>query len=248
MRTRDKSATDETLPGVVQQADLGLEPTEQPPIEEETRGNGAGNGSGNGHLPPGDLSAPPEPERKSDVFDHIEDMRIDPRRDLIVTKTVLLHCAARRPRPTEWIRAHPTLEMTVYGIEDRENGDNYIVMPIPGLLQLLDAIVRPKKLVPCINRQGTLFVWPVKLPKAKSNPWIDTEQLCLDAARAGWVRVQSNRDSGGYEIAQPIDPIPPPVWPEGKEMPDYLRLAYGRHKVIADASHAYVMEYIARSA
>jgi hypothetical protein len=239
----------------VEPVEENIAPTE--PVKKRQRGNGAEPPQSELELDTGAATTSEEPieevvaaeepaERTPDVYDDLDKMRINPLRDQIATKTTVHHVTVRRPRPTEWIRAHPTLEIDIYGIEDPLTNEHHIVDPNPGLRQLLSALIRVTKLVPCINRQGTVFLWAIKMPTDRGNPWAETSLMALADARKGWTRVASNRDAGGYETVTPIDPLREPVWPENKTMTDYLRLGYGRHKYIRDADHDFVKEYLGR--
>ena len=197
---------------------------------------------------PGGNGAAPSPSpaaRKSDVFDDLDSIRIDPKREQLATRVTILRIAVRRPKPQEFIRAHPSFEITLHGLEDRENGDHYIVKPEPGLLELLRAFIHMTLIVPSINRQGTVFLWPLKIGGDRTNPWNDTARLALDAARHHWVSVRSNRDSGSYDIVDPIDPLPDPIWPD-RDFPALMRLGYGNHKFIDTADHPIVLNLTGR--
>jgi len=67
-----------------------------------------------------------------------------------------------------------------------------------------------------INRQGVVFLWPVKLPGAdgKHNEW---HQSALKAARLAmdsWVRVSANQAARGYDVARSKAKLDDPQWPD----------------------------------
>jgi hypothetical protein len=212
--------------------DTDVEPKNQPELPVEQRTNGA--------------EAPRAAERQPDVFDNLENIRMDPSQEQAATRKTVLRIQVRKPKAQEFIRAHPTLELTLHGLIDEENrDDHYIVSPSSGLLEILAPFIRPVQAVPCLNRQGTYFLWPLKLPGERSNPWTETARMAMEAARIGWVQVRSNLDNGSYEIVEPIDALPDPIWPE-LTMSEYLRLGYGRHKFIDSADHPMVLRLLGR--
>ena len=61
----------------------------------------------------------------------------------------------------------------------------------------------PRLLVTAINRQGVLFLWPIRLPGAdgKIDDWSRSAMDAADEAKSRWVRVTSNMSLGAYEVA-----------------------------------------------
>lgn len=73
----------------------------------------------------------------------------------------------------------------------------------------------PKLVVTAQTRQGTIFLWPIKLPdeEGRLDSW-NQSALDIIAEHAGqWIRVTSNRQLGAYEVIQSSVEIPPPTWP-----------------------------------
>ena len=67
-----------------------------------------------------------------------------------------------------------------------------------------------------INRQGVLFLWPVKIPGSdgKILVWHTSSADACALAMQRWVRVKANMSLGAYEFYKAPGKIPDPVWPE----------------------------------
>jgi hypothetical protein len=76
----------------------------------------------------------------------------------------------------------------------------------------------PRMLMTAITRQGTLFVWPLRVPgdDAKSNSWNDSALDAAKQARSQWTRLQPDQSAGGYQLSHPPEGsvIDEPKWPD----------------------------------
>src|SRR4029079_11895722 len=104
----------------------------------------------------------------------------------------------------------------------------------PGLLASLawEATFSPRLLVTAVNRQGVLFVWPIRLPgpDGKIDDW---SKSALDASVIGqkeWVRVSANMSLGAYDVAVASAQMTEPSWPD-RPFGELLRIAF-RGKMI----------------
>ena len=54
-----------------------------------------------------------------------------------------------------------------------------------------------------INRQGVLFLWPIRLPGAdgKLDDWSRSAMDAADEAKSRWVRITANMSLGAYDVA-----------------------------------------------
>jgi hypothetical protein len=59
-----------------------------------------------------------------------------------------------------------------------------------------------KTLFTTINRQGTAFLWPVRLPDpdGKQNEWWRSMREAAELAMERWLRIKANMGLGAYEI------------------------------------------------
>jgi hypothetical protein len=163
-------------------------------------------------------------------------------------KTLLTTVPVRKPKKHDWFRVHPLPEyrqgpigFITYG-EDREQ---YIVAPAMARAVQNDPALQdhfaPHVIYTCITRQGTVFLWAVRLPqvdskgKLQNNDYWASAHEHAQAAMKSWVRITANKDVGAYDIFQATAPIPDPVWPE-HTMADLLGIAF-KGKLIDRPDH-----------
>jgi hypothetical protein len=73
-----------------------------------------------------------------------------------------------------------------------------------------------KKLYTAINRQGTVFLWPIRLPNKNGHidTWSKSAHAAAKLATTHWTRVRANTSSKRYETFVATGKIPEPNWPE----------------------------------
>ena len=73
----------------------------------------------------------------------------------------------------------------------------------------------PKILHLTVSRQGTSFAWPIRLPGAdgRLDSWNESAHAAARMAVSQWIRLESNREAGAYDVVVPVAPLPDPVWP-----------------------------------
>ncbi len=177
-----------------------------------------------------------KPKKRSDnskpeqvgLFD-LESLRLS--QDFVTdvgVKKLLTKVPIRRPHKQEFVRVHFNgsyyLETAVIVLkEDRET---YLVDP--GLWHELSGEIIRMALYTTINRQDTLFLWPIPLPGAdgRLNPWHRSAFEAAERAKERWLKVVSNMDLGAYEVYQATGNIPDPKWLDDLGFEEILRIAF----------------------
>jgi hypothetical protein len=155
----------------------------------------------------------------------------------IGVKKLITTIPVRRPDPQWFFRTHPdgayTLEAAA--LELRDDRETYLVDPT--LAAEIAEEVKPKLLVTSITRQGTLFIWPINLPKAdgRLDNWSRSATEAAQRARTSWIRLVSNMALGAYDVFEAQAELPEPTWPE-LSFAKILEIAF-RDFVIRDADH-----------
>jgi hypothetical protein len=158
----------------------------------------------------------------------------------IGVKKVLTAVPVRNPDRQSFIRVHPDpayrLETAV--LELKAERETYLVEP--SLIPDLPGEVIPKVLFTAVNRQGVVFLWPIRLPDAEGrhNSWSDTALQGAKAAMENWVRIVPNMSLGGYELYIASAALPEPEWPDLK-LSELLRIAF-KDKFIRSPDHPVV--------
>src|SRR5262245_11704956 len=108
-----------------------------------------------------------------DPFD-IASLRLNPSfLETAGVKNLLTTVPARRPSPQDFVRVHrgPEFRENFAMIDLKDDGEDFLVRP--EILPELVGEVVYKTLFTAINRQGVVFLWPVRLPASddRKNEW-----------------------------------------------------------------------------
>lgn len=131
-------------------------------------------------------------------------------------KKLLTTVPVRKPSQQDFVRTHPGdgyhEDFPVIDLKDER--EEYIVTA-----NLVDELVGEfvcKTLFLAINRRGTLFFWPVRLPSSDSKDmeWWRSSREAAALAMRDWVRVRANMDIGAYDIFKAASTMAEPEWPE----------------------------------
>jgi hypothetical protein len=155
-------------------------------------------------------------------------------------KRMLLTVPTRKPGPQDWIRVHPSdkYRLPIAVIELRDDREFYLLPP--PIAEQLPGEYSTVTLYVAINRQSTLFLWPVKLPGAdgKILEWHRSAATAAELAMTRWVRAKANMNLGAYDIYEASAKIPDPEWPE-LTYQELLRIAF-RDRYVDSIDHPVV--------
>ena len=180
-------------------------------------------------------------KESQDIFDDLDGLSggVDFAMDGV--ESVLTRLSVRKPDKLWWVRVHPEKRATVGLIEiDRE--ETYCVAP--ALFPDLMGVMKRRTLYLATTRTGNPFLWMVGIegPDGKLDEWSRSARDGAELGMKSWVRLQSNRPNGAYDVfvAKPLVPIPEPQWPT-ESISELLRLAF-RDKVIDSPDHPVVRQ------
>lgn len=152
----------------------------------------------------------------------------------IGVKKLITVVPVRKPAKESWVQTHPDpayrIETAV--LELKEDKEIYLVdKPLWGDLAT-EGTFSPRALFTTITRQGTIFIWPVRLPgiDGKIDDWSKSALDAATRAEGSWIRVQSNMHAGFYEVWESTADIPDPHWPD-VSFPDLLRIAFKDRRI-----------------
>jgi hypothetical protein len=182
------------------------------------------------------LAAEPDP------FKDLDGLRLNTDyTETVGVKKLLRTIPVRKPGSQDWVRVHPQLRLAPAALlELRGDKETYFVLPAAAAELVGEYHVAALYLT--INRQGTLSLWPVRLPGSdgKALEWHRSAHQAADIAQTKWTRLRANMDLGAYDIqvADGTASIPEPKWPD-ESFEEILRIAF-RDRCIADSSHPVV--------
>jgi hypothetical protein len=196
------------------------------------------------------MTTKPEPKLESflvsqeipDPFDPAV-LRIKP--DFIETagvKKLLTTVPERKPNKQDFIRVRDATDFrdTFALIQIGEDREFYLVPPplAPELVGEYNLFT----VYTAINRQGTVFLWPVRLPGAdgKTTEWWKSAHQAAAEGTKSWVRVTANQNLGAYEIRVATNIITAPDWPD-VTFRELLRIAFTDH-LIDSVEHPVVKQ------
>jgi hypothetical protein len=145
-------------------------------------------------------------------------------------KKMLTTVPVRKPSKEWYVRCHPdpAYRLETFVVELKEDGETYLVDPKLWPHLAGESTFSPKLLITTVNKQGTVFVWPIRLPSPDGRH-DDRNKSALEAsayATKGWVRVQANMNLGAYEIFAAGGNLGDPNWGDLPGFKDVLKIAF----------------------
>lgn len=155
-----------------------------------------------------------------------ESLRLNPENFDISVEKVIVIIPCRKPGKQEYVRVHPSekYQDNFLILEDEDTGENYIVAP--SLHEQLIQECFPARLVLAVSRNGTPFLWLLKLPRdGRSNSWYDSALIAAQTAETRWVRMKSNMSAKCYDVEAAKGLDLEPQWPN-LEFKEILKLCF----------------------
>jgi hypothetical protein len=155
-------------------------------------------------------------------------------------KKLLTTVPVRKPSPQDFVRVHPGADYreTLAVIELKDDREMYLLPPpiareLPGEFVMVS-------LYTAINRQGVVFLWPVRLPApdGRELEWHRTAAIAAELAMERWIRVKANMTLGAYEIFEASATIPDPRWPE-LAFTELMRIGF-RDRLVTSFDHPVI--------
>ena len=165
--------------------------------------------------------------------------------DGIGVKKLLLTVPIRKPLKTDFFRVHPEYMLDCLALELKAEREHYFV--VPSLAPVLAEFIEPVRLRLCVTRQGTAFLWPIKLPREdrRPNPWHTSAAEVAGLAEKRWTRVTADMQLGAYQPFIAPSDLGDPKWPE-EPWQEIAKLAL-RDKMISAESHPVVRDLLGRA-
>ena len=141
----------------------------------------------------------------------------------------------RKPSKTQWFRIHPEYKLDVLLLKYGDSGDDFYLVD-PSLADQLIDLAQAFKLFVAVDRQGVVFVWPLRLPDAdRPLAWHLSALEAASHAEVQWTRIQANMGLGAYEFLAAEGITDEPKWPK-MLMNEILGIAF-KGKIILDLNH-----------
>jgi hypothetical protein len=155
-------------------------------------------------------------------------------------KKLLTTVPVRKPNAQDFVRVHsdPEYRATLAIIELKEDREIYLVPP--SIARELRGEFVMATIFAAINRQGVVFLWPVRLPASDGRvlEWHRSAAEAAQLAMRRWLRIKANMSLGAYEMFEAASTIPDPEWPE-LSLQELLRIGF-RDRLVDRLDHAVV--------
>jgi hypothetical protein len=155
-------------------------------------------------------------------------------------KKLLRTVPVHKPNPQDFVRVHPSPEYrdNFRVIELKDEREEYVIT-VSLVPELVGEFVS-KTLFTAINRQGVVFLWPVRLPdpEGKQMEWWRSMREAAELAMNQWLRTKANMNLKAYEMFVAESAMSEPVWPEATYQ-ELIRLAF-RDRLISSLDHPVI--------
>jgi hypothetical protein len=216
--SKRRSKTDS--PGIQPLPGQGVLPCISDAIDEaatpdvQANGQPVSDGRAEGH--PGAVADRDEPE--ADPY-NLEALRLSQDFAAAVgVKKLTTTVPVRKPSKEWYVRTHPdpAYRLQTVVLELKEDREVYLVSPSLWPELASEPTFSPRLLIAAVNRQGILFLWPIRLPGAdgKIDDWSRSALDAAGEAESRWIRVTANMSLQAYEITAAPRQVPEPVWPD----------------------------------
>lgn len=192
------------------------------------------NGAGADHAPPMEGTEP-----EADPF-ALDSLRLSQDFAAAVgVKKLVTTVPVKKPSKEWFVRTHPepAYRLQTAVLELKEEREVYLVAP--GLWPELasEPTFSPRLLMTALNRQGVLFLWPIRLPgpDGRVDDWSRSALDAAEEARRRWVRLTANMSLGAYDVAVAAGQMAEPEWPS-LSFQEIIKIAF-RDKLISDRNH-----------
>ena len=147
-------------------------------------------------------------------------------------KKALLTVPVRKPTRESWIQTHSdsAYKIETAVIELKEDRETYLVDRSLWPELATESTFGARAIFTTMNRQGVLFLWPIRLPgpDGKLDEWSRSALEAAMMAQGKWIRVTSNMSLGAYDVFESTADIPTPLWPE-LTFQELLKIAFKNH-------------------
>ena len=152
----------------------------------------------------------------------------------------LLTVPIRKPHKTQFVRVHPANKMDTMLLKYGDNGEDLYLID-PEVMQEVEDLAKPYRLVQAIDRQNNVFIWPLAIPDdGRPLNWHLSALEAAGNAELEWTRTQANMALGAYEVFAAEQDLGAPEWPE-LSMNELLEIAF-KNKIIDRPDHLVLLQ------
>jgi hypothetical protein len=159
---------------------------------------------------------------------------------MVGVKKVLTTIPVRKPNRQEFVRVHQdeSYQLSTAVIEIKDDRETFLVSP--QLWNELPGETIAKVFLTAMNRQGVLFLWPIRLPEpdGRHDQWNRSAMEAAELSKKKWIKSVANMSLGGYEVYEATGELPEPEWPE-LEFDEIMKIAF-KDRFIESLDHPVI--------
>jgi hypothetical protein len=157
------------------------------------------------------------------------------------SKKLISHVAVGKPAKGRFFRSSTADENSIDVFVYEDKIDNVFYLVSPAVAEVLGSSARAVTLHLAIDRANNPFLIPVPLPdtNGQRNPWPQSLLAAVEHAREKWVRIDSDKSAGVYQIYEAQGVLEEPKWPD-LSLDDLVNIAFSG-RVISDLDHPKVL-------
>jgi hypothetical protein len=148
-----------------------------------------------------------------------------------------------KPPSEVWFRVHPDRNeagdefyFDTYLLQLKNGPDRGTYQVSAHLLPYLRGkkALKPMRLVLCIDTQGELRLWPLRLPgeDGREDDWMSSSLSIAEQAKHQWVRMEAG--ANGFKSETTDADIPEPTWPN-KTFDEILDIAFAKKRIAQES-------------
>jgi hypothetical protein len=162
------------------------------------------------------------------------------------SKKLVTHVPVGKPGKGRFFRSSKVdpNSIDVYIFEDKEEGTFHLVSP--EIADVLGSLVRAVTLHLAIDRANNPLLVPVPLPDANGqrNSWPQSLLGAIEYSREKWVRIESDKSAGVYQVHEAQGALEEPKWPD-LSLDELVNIAFAG-RVINNLEHPKVQSALGK--
>ena len=157
------------------------------------------------------------------------------------SKKLISQVVVGKPTKGRFFRSSTADENSIDVFVYEDKIDNLFYLVSPTVAEVLGSSTRPVTLHLAIDRANNPFLIPVPLPDANGQrtSWPQSLLGAVVHARGAWVRIESDKSAGVYQVYEARGVLEEPKWPD-LSLDELVNIAFSG-RVIGDLDHPKVL-------
>jgi hypothetical protein len=184
-------------------------------------------------------------EAPEDIFNNLDDIKVS--QDYVSqvqVEKLLTKIPVKRPEFPKFVRVNPdpAYRLDTVLVEVKYAREAWF-FPTPHMRARMSDHIKAVRLFTAITRQGTLYLWPAKLPDPNNPmtvPWAESGLDAAEMCMTRWYQIKGNTEISGFELTPGSELLPEPVWPT-RTFNELMKIAF-RELMIRDENHPIYRE------